>query len=83
MGKFIKAVGAAGVVAGSVYLSKSENRKKVKGQLNKVVNNLNKGYVKNLGKPTDIDDSEMVDEGALTSIKYYNNLQQKSENNQS
>lgn len=83
MGKFIKAVGAAGVVAGSVYLSKSENRKKVKGHLSKVVNNLNTSYVKNLGKPTDIEDSEMVDEGALTSVRYYNKLQQKSENSQS
>lgn len=75
-----KLVGVAGAVAGTAYLSKSENRKKVKGQLNKAVEKLNTKYVRNLGKPSDIHDAEMVDEGAMTSVQYYNRLQQKSLN---
>ncbi|MGK7377309.1 hypothetical protein ACSFXN_05670 [Planococcus sp. 1R117A] len=78
MGKITKLVGVAGAVAGSAYLAKSENRKKVKGQLNKAVEKLNTKYVRNLGKPSDIPDAEMVDEGAMTSVQYYNRLQQKS-----
>lgn len=72
MGKFKKVVGVAGVVAGAAYLSKSENRQKVKGQLDKVLKSFNKSYVKDLGKPSDIDDAKMVDEGAMTSVQYYN-----------
>ncbi|ANU28497.1 hypothetical protein [Planococcus versutus] len=80
MGKFTKVVGAAGVVASTVYLSKSKNRKKIKGHLNRAMKNLDTEYVKELGKPIDMDDSEMVDEGALTSVQYYNELQQKAKN---
>lgn len=78
LGKIIKAIGAAGAVAGTVYLSKSKNRKQVKGQLNKALNKLNTSYVKNLGKPSDINDADMIDEGAMTSVRYYNELQQES-----
>ncbi|ETP67355.1 hypothetical protein SAMN04487975_101342 [Planococcus glaciei] len=78
VGKITKLVGAAGAVAGTAYLSKSENRKKVKAQLNKAAEKLNTKYVRNLGKPSGIDDAEMVDEGAMTSVRYYNKLQQKS-----
>ncbi|MDW0110607.1 hypothetical protein [Sporosarcina aquimarina] len=81
MGSISKVIGAAGAVAGTVYLSKTENRKKVKAQLNKAVKKLNTSYVKNLGKPSDIDDSEMINEGAMTSVHYYNELQQKSKMN--
>ncbi|RST72504.1 hypothetical protein D4T97_015715 [Siminovitchia acidinfaciens] len=77
MGKFTKLVGVAGVVTGAAYLSKSENRRKVQGQLNKAIKRLNSSYVKNLGKPSNIDDAEMVDEGAITSVRYYNKLQEK------
>lgn len=83
MGKITKAVGMAGVVAGTAYLSKKENRKKATRQLNKAMKNLNTQYVKNLGKPSDQTDSEMVDEGALTSVQYYNRLQQKAQSSQS
>lgn len=78
MGKITKLVGTAGVVAGTAYLSKSETRKKVKGQLNKIREKLNTEYIRNLGKPSDKNDAEMVDEGALTSVQYYNRLQEKS-----
>lgn len=78
MGNILKTVGAAGAIAGTVYLSKGENRKKVKGQLNKAMKKLNTRYVKNLGKPSDIEDSDMIDEGAMTSVQYYNQLQQES-----
>lgn len=34
----------------------------------------NMPYIANLGKPSDRDDANMVDEGAMTSIQYYNRL---------
>ncbi|MFS0575986.1 hypothetical protein AB1K83_10140 [Sporosarcina sp. 179-K 3D1 HS] len=79
MGNFTKWVGVAGVVAGAAYLSKSGNREKIKGQLDKAMKRLNTSYVKNLGKPLDIDDAQMVDEGAMTSVQYFNRLQDKSQ----
>lgn len=78
MGKLTKAVGVAGAVAGVAYLSKSENRDKVKIQMNKVISKLNSEYVKELGKPVEIADANMVDEGAMTSVQYYNELQEKA-----
>lgn len=78
MGKLTKAVGVAGAVAGAAYLSKSENRDKVKIQMNKVISKLNSEYVKELGKPVEIADANMVDEGAMTSVQYYNELQEKA-----
>lgn len=82
MGKLTKAVGVAGVVAGAAYLSKSENRRKAKSQLDKVINKLGSQYVKDWGKPEGIDDANMVDEGAMTSVQYYNELQDKSKSKQ-
>ncbi|QDI90759.1 hypothetical protein EPH95_05840 [Salicibibacter halophilus] len=82
MGKVTKAVGVAGAVAGAAYLSKSENRQKVKRQLAKITGKENSSYLKKLGKPSDIDDANMVDEGAMTSVQYYNRLQEeKTEEN--
>lgn len=78
MGKLTKAIGVAGAVAGVAYLSKSENRDKVKVQMNKVISKLNSEYVKELGKPVEIADANMVDEGAMTSVQYYNELQEKA-----
>ena len=78
MGKLTKAIGVAGVVAGAAYLSKSENRKKAKVQLDKVINKLGSQYVKDWGKPQEMNDANMVDEGAMTSVQYYNELQEKS-----
>lgn len=79
MGKLTKVVGLAGAAAGAVYLSKSENREMVKSQLNKAMKSLNSTYVKDLGKPTETDDAKMVDEGAMTSVQYYNELQEKAQ----
>lgn len=78
MGKFKKIVGAAGVVAGVAYLSKKENRDKLKKQLDHTISTFRKKTkVKELGKPVDIADAQMVDEGALTSVQYYNELQEE------
>lgn len=46
MGKLSKVLGVAGVAAGATYLSKSENREKLKKQLNKGLNKFNKTDVK-------------------------------------
>lgn len=78
VGKLTKAIGIAGAVAGAAYLAKGENRNKVKVQLDKVINKLNSQYIKELGKPADIADAKMVDEGAMTSVQYYNELQEKA-----
>ena len=79
MGKLSKVLGVAGVAAGATDLSKSENREKLKKQLNKGLNKFNKTDVKSWGKPSDVEDAEMVSEGAMTSVQYYNKLQGKSQ----
>jgi hypothetical protein len=81
--KTLGIAGAAGAVAGAAYLSKSENREKVK----KLVGLGDQSYVKKIGRPGAVgakDDAKMVDEGALTSVQYYNKLQeaQSKEENQ-
>ncbi|MBO0996031.1 hypothetical protein [Bacillus sp. SD088] len=78
MGKFGKIIGVAGAVAGATYLSSSENREKIKSQFTKVVSKLNSSYIKDLGKPSEVEDAKMVDEGAMTSVQYYNELQEES-----
>lgn len=77
MGKFGKIIGVAGAVAGAAYLSSSENREKIKSQFTKAVNKFNSSYLKDLGKPSELEDAKMVDEGAMTSVQYYNKLQEK------
>lgn len=78
MGKFKKAVGAAGLAAGVAYLSKKENRQKLKKQLDHTISKFRKpSKVKGLGKPIDIADAKMVDEGAMTSVQYYNEWQEE------
>ncbi|AIY06883.1 hypothetical protein Plano_2918 [Planococcus sp. PAMC 21323] len=79
MKKKTKVLGLAGLAAGTIYLAKSKKQKKAK-DLDIDMKDLKTQYVKNLGKPSDIDDSDMVEEGALTSVQYYNRLQQKSKN---
>ena len=86
MGKLTKTIGiagaAAGAAAGVAYLAKSENREKVKTQIEKLVGEENFAYVKKLGRPGAVgavDDAKMVDEGALTSVQYYNKLQDDTE----
>ncbi|MCJ7842453.1 hypothetical protein MUB24_16415 [Lederbergia sp. NSJ-179] len=75
MGKIGKIVGVAGAVAGVAYLANSGNREKLKKQFNK----FNASYLKGLAKPSELEDAKMVDEGAMTSVQYYNELQEKSE----
>lgn len=74
MGKIGKIVGVAGAVAGVAYLANSNNREKIKQQFNK----FNESYLKNLAKPTESEDAKMVDEGAMTSVQYYNEVQEES-----
>lgn len=85
MGKLTKTIGIAGAAAsaaaGVVFLSKSENREKLKTQMEKLVGQDNFPYVKKLGRPGAVgavDDAKMVDEGALTSVQYYNKLQEEA-----
>lgn len=82
MGKLTKTIGIAGAAAGIAFLSKSENREKLKTQIGKLVGEENLPYVKKLGRPGAVgavEDAKMVDEGALTSVQYYNKLQEESE----
>lgn len=78
MGKVTKLIGAAGVLAGAAYLSKENNRKKVKRGLDKAVYKATSWtsdpYLLHLGKPDEEQDANMVDEGAMTSVLYYNEL---------
>lgn len=78
MGKIKKLVGTVGVAAAAAYLSKEENWNEVKSQLDKTLNKANislkSPYINNLGKPSEVWDANMVSEGALTSIQYYNSL---------
>lgn len=85
MSKVTKTIGiagvAAGAAAGAMYLSKSENRSKLKQQIEKIVGKENSDFVKKLGRPGAqgaTDEAKMVDEGALTSVQYYNELQEET-----
>ncbi|GGN51810.1 hypothetical protein [Oceanobacillus indicireducens] len=80
MGKLTKSLGIAGAALGVAYLSKSENREKVKKLIG--LDKDSQSYVKKLGRPGAVgaaDDAKMVDEGALTSVQYYNKLQEEEE----
>ncbi|MCM3741197.1 hypothetical protein M3210_13040 [Oceanobacillus luteolus] len=59
---------------GAAYMSQGENMDKVKKL--SVVNN--EAYMNKIGRPGAfgaMEDAKMVDEGALTSVQYYNKLQ--------
>jgi hypothetical protein len=79
-----KIAGLAGAAA-AAYLSKSENREKLKGQLGGMVQRLKssqsngQSVEKKWGKPSNDADSKMVNEGAMTSVQYYNERQDKEE----
>jgi hypothetical protein len=74
----------AGLAAGAyAYLSKPENREKAmvafnntKTKLNSFIesqkNNQSDSTKKGHSDPHDIEDNNMVDEGAMTSVQYYN-----------
>ncbi|SOC41758.1 hypothetical protein [Salinicoccus kekensis] len=84
MGKKTKLITAAGVTAGALYVS--ANTEKVKKGIDKgmemAVSQVGKWtddpYIKNLGRPEDLRDSNMVDEGAMTSVLYYYELREAS-----
>jgi hypothetical protein len=83
MGKKTKFICTAGLITGALYLSKEDNRKKVKEGVNKLLGKPNSWtddeYVIHLGKPDQERDSDMVEEGALTSVQYYNELREEAE----
>lgn len=82
MGKVTKLIGAACVVAGVAYLSKEDNREKVKSGIDKAVDKAGSWtkdpYTLHLGKPDEEQDANMVDEGAMTSVQYYNELRSEA-----
>ena len=78
MGKLKIAIGAAGIAASIAYLSDKDNRSKLKKQLDQIVSKFNtKSNRRERGKPIDIADAKMVDEGAMTSVQYYNEWQEE------
>ena len=88
LAKLTRTIGIAGAAAGAAvgvaFLSKSENREKLKTQLEKLVGKENENddddYIEKLGSPGAVgatEDAKMVDEGALTSVQYYNKLQEE------
>lgn len=73
MGKVTKLIGTAGIITGAAIFAKKENRKK----LVKSIKKLKPSYAKNAVTPEDIQDANMVNEGAMTSIMYYNHIQEE------
>lgn len=79
MRKRTKFVIGAGLAAGTLYATKMENRQMILGQIEKAVNKwTDDDYIINLGKPDEVRDANMVDEGAMTSVQYYNDLRDKA-----
>lgn len=86
MGRKTKLVSAVGLVAGVLYLTKNKEmvRKGIDKGIDIAVSQVGKWtndpYIKNLGRPEDLRDSNMVDEGAMTSVQYYYDLREASRN---
>ena len=79
MRKRTKFIVGAGLAAGVLYATKTENRQMILGQIENVVNKwTDDEYIINLGKPDEARDANMVDEGAMTSVLYYNELRDKA-----
>lgn len=79
MRKRTKLLIGAGLAAGVLYATKSQNRKMILGQLENAVNKwTDDDYIINLGKPDELRDANMVDEGAMTSVLYYYELRDKA-----
>lgn len=79
MRKRTKFLIGAGVAAGVLYAAQPENREKVLEQIEKTVNKwTDDDYIINLGKPDEMRDANMVNEGAMTSIDYYYDLRDKA-----
>ena len=75
MRKRTKFIIGAGLAAGALYASKTETEQLIKGAMNKWTDD---DYIINLGKPNEARDANMVDEGAMTSVLYYNELRDKA-----
>ena len=75
MRKRTKLIIGAGLAAGVLYASKTETRQLVLGAVQKWTDD---DYIINLGKPNEVRDSNMVDEGAMTSVLYYYELRDKA-----
>ncbi|CAD2071405.1 hypothetical protein GCM10007275_15030 [Jeotgalicoccus coquinae] len=75
MRKRTKFIIGAGLAAGALYASKTETGQLIKGAMNKWTDD---DYIINLGKPNEARDANMVDEGAMTSVLYYNELRDKA-----
>ena len=75
MRKRTKFIIGAGLAAGVLYASKTEAGHLIKGAVNKWTDD---DYIINLGKPNEVRDSNMVDEGAMTSVLYYYELRDKA-----
>lgn len=79
MRKRTKLLIGAGLAAGVLYATKSQNRQMILGQLENAVNKwTDDDYIINLGKPDELRDANMVDEGAMTSVLYYYELSDKA-----
>lgn len=79
MRKRTKFIIGAGLAAGVLYATKSENRQMILEQLEGAVNKwTDDEYIINLGKPDEVRDANMVDEGAMTSVLYYYELRDKA-----
>jgi hypothetical protein len=79
MKKRTKLIIGAGLAAGVLYASKTENRQFVIGQVADTINKwTDDDYIINLGKPENVRDANMVDEGAMTSVQYYYDLRDKA-----
>lgn len=79
MRKRIKFIIGAGLAVGTLYVSKKENREIILEQIEAAVNKwTDDDYIINLGKPDEMRDANMVDEGAMTSVEYYNDLRDKA-----
>lgn len=75
MRKRTKFLIGAGLTAGTLYAAKKENREMIKEQVESVVRKwTDDDYIIHLGKPEEVRDSNMVDEGAMTSVQYYYDL---------
>ncbi|CAD2072955.1 hypothetical protein JEOAER750_00510 [Jeotgalicoccus aerolatus] len=79
MKKRTKLIIGAGLAAGVLYASKTENRQFVIGQVADTINKwTDDDYIINLGKPENVRDANMVDEGAMTSVQFYYDLRDKA-----
>lgn len=82
MGKKTKIAGIAGVAVGAAgaatFLAKSENRKKAKKLVDKIIKKKDpSSTINKIGRPADPPNAKMIDEGAMTSVQYFNELQEE------